>query len=52
VAAGPIGRNAEAAATVGNLAAIFSYSKTKGLFAGKYFIDIYCISINTILIIG
>ncbi|KAI8055004.1 hypothetical protein BDF22DRAFT_674811 [Syncephalis plumigaleata] len=34
VAAGPVGRNAEAAATVGNLAAIFSYSKTKGLFAG------------------
>ncbi|ORX91218.1 DUF500-domain-containing protein [Basidiobolus meristosporus CBS 931.73] len=34
VAAGPIGRNAEAAGTVGNLAAIYSYSKTKGLFAG------------------
>ncbi|RKP26592.1 hypothetical protein SYNPS1DRAFT_13980 [Syncephalis pseudoplumigaleata] len=34
VAAGPVGRNAEAAATVGNMAAIFSYSKTKGLFAG------------------
>ncbi|RKP08570.1 hypothetical protein THASP1DRAFT_15516, partial [Thamnocephalis sphaerospora] len=34
VAAGPIGRNAEAAGTVGNLAAIFSYSKTRGLFAG------------------
>ncbi|KAI9013277.1 hypothetical protein BC832DRAFT_570445 [Gaertneriomyces semiglobifer] len=34
VAAGPIGRNAEAAGTVGNLAAIYSYSKTRGLFAG------------------
>ncbi|KAI9089480.1 hypothetical protein DFS34DRAFT_639362 [Phlyctochytrium arcticum] len=34
VAAGPIGRNAEAAGTVGNFAAIFSYSKTRGLFAG------------------
>jgi hypothetical protein len=34
VAAGPVGRNAEAAGTIGNLAAIFSYSKTKGLFAG------------------
>jgi lipid-binding SYLF domain-containing protein len=34
VAAGPIGRNAEAAGTVNNMAAIFSYSKTRGLFAG------------------
>ncbi|KAI9360872.1 hypothetical protein DFJ73DRAFT_815267 [Zopfochytrium polystomum] len=34
VAAGPIGRNAEAAGTIGNLAAIFSYSKTRGLFVG------------------
>lgn len=34
VAAGPVGRNAEAAATIGNLAAIYSYSKTRGLFAG------------------
>ncbi|ORX92197.1 DUF500-domain-containing protein [Basidiobolus meristosporus CBS 931.73] len=34
VAAGPVGRNAEAAGTVGNFAAIYSYSKTKGLFAG------------------
>eukprot|EP00158_Paraphelidium_tribonemae_P007960 Partr_v1_DN28410_c0_g2_i1_m42098 putative SH3 domain containing, Ysc84-like 1 (S. cerevisiae) len=36
VAAGPVGRTAEAAGAVGNsrLAAIFSYSKTKGLFAG------------------
>jgi len=36
VAAGPIGRNAEAAGTASlkNVAAIFSYSKTKGLFAG------------------
>lgn len=36
LAAGPLGRNAEAAgsATVGAVAAIFAYSKTKGLFAG------------------
>ncbi|KAG0249481.1 hypothetical protein BG011_009264 [Mortierella polycephala] len=36
VAAGPIGRTAEAgaSATVGSFAAIYSYSKTKGLFAG------------------
>lgn len=36
VAAGPLGRNAEAAATasLGSVAAVFSYSKTKGLFAG------------------
>ncbi|AET38446.1 SYLF and SH3 domain-containing protein Ecym_2747 [Eremothecium cymbalariae DBVPG len=36
VAAGPLGRNAEAAATasLSGVAAIFSYSKTKGLFAG------------------
>ncbi|KAJ1554418.1 hypothetical protein HK096_003639 [Nowakowskiella sp. JEL0078] len=34
VAAGPIGRNAEAAGTIGNFAAIYSYSKTRGLFAG------------------
>lgn len=36
VAAGPLGRNAEAAATasVGAIAAVFAYSKTKGLFAG------------------
>lgn len=36
LAAGPLGRNAEAAgaASTGNVAAIFSYSKTKGLFAG------------------
>ncbi|KAI8819352.1 uncharacterized protein EV422DRAFT_568784 [Fimicolochytrium jonesii] len=34
VAAGPVGRNVEAAGTIGNLAAIFSYSKTRGLFAG------------------
>ncbi|KAI8809267.1 hypothetical protein BJ742DRAFT_677130 [Cladochytrium replicatum] len=34
VAAGPLGRNAEAAGTVGNFAAIYSYSKTRGLFAG------------------
>ncbi|CAO3571974.1 unnamed protein product [Mortierella alpina] len=36
VAAGPIGRTAEAgaSATIGSLAAIYSYSKTKGLFAG------------------
>lgn len=36
LAAGPIGRNAEAAgaASTRSLAAVFSYSKTKGLFAG------------------
>ncbi|KAF9900136.1 hypothetical protein EC991_007836 [Linnemannia zychae] len=36
VAAGPIGRTAEAgaSATLGTIAAIYSYSKTKGLFAG------------------
>ncbi|BFZ56704.1 hypothetical protein PYCC9005_003752 [Savitreella phatthalungensis] len=36
VAAGPIGRNAEASASASHRAvsAIFSYSKTKGLFAG------------------
>lgn len=36
VAAGPIGRNAEAAgaASTKGVAAIFAYSKTKGLFAG------------------
>lgn len=36
IAAGPIGRNAEAAgaANTRGVAAIFSYSKTKGLFAG------------------
>ncbi|KAG0204960.1 hypothetical protein BGX28_003261 [Mortierella sp. GBA30] len=36
VAAGPIGRTAEAgaSATIGSIAAIYSYSKTKGLFAG------------------
>lgn len=36
VAAGPFGRNAEAdaSASAGGVAAIFSYSKSKGLFAG------------------
>lgn len=36
VAAGPLGRNAEVAgnASTKNVAAIFAYSKTKGLFAG------------------
>lgn len=36
IAAGPIGRNAEAAgaASTKGIAAVFSYSKTKGLFAG------------------
>lgn len=36
VAAGPLGRNAEVAgnASARNVAAIFSYSKTKGIFAG------------------
>ncbi len=36
LAAGPLGRNAEAAGTASlkSVAAVFSYSKTKGLFAG------------------
>lgn len=34
VAAGPVGRSAEASGTIANLAAVYSYSKTKGLFAG------------------
>ncbi|KAG0670818.1 hypothetical protein C6P43_002835 [Kluyveromyces marxianus] len=36
VAAGPLGRNAEAAASASTagIAAVFAYSKTKGLFAG------------------
>jgi hypothetical protein len=36
VAAGPIGRNAEAAgsASFKHIAPIYSYSKTRGLFAG------------------
>ncbi|CAX43721.1 LAS seventeen-binding protein 3, putative [Candida dubliniensis CD36] len=36
IAAGPLGRSAEAAgtATVGSVSAVFAYSKTKGLFAG------------------
>ena len=34
VAAGPVGRTAEAAGTLGKLAPIFSYSKSKGLFVG------------------
>ncbi|KAH0548050.1 hypothetical protein GP486_008209 [Trichoglossum hirsutum] len=36
IAVGPVGRNAEAAgaASTGGVAGIFSYSKTKGLFAG------------------
>ncbi|KAJ3091762.1 hypothetical protein HK102_013529 [Quaeritorhiza haematococci] len=34
VAVGPLGRTAEAAGTAANFAAIYSYSKSKGLFAG------------------
>ncbi|KNE72150.1 hypothetical protein AMAG_16641 [Allomyces macrogynus ATCC 38327] len=34
VAAGPYGRTAEASATAKNMAAVYSYSKSKGLFAG------------------
>jgi SH3 domain-containing YSC84-like protein 1 len=34
VAAGPTGRTAEFAGTIGKLAPIYSYSKSKGLFAG------------------
>ncbi|KAJ3072226.1 hypothetical protein HDU98_004013 [Podochytrium sp. JEL0797] len=37
IAAGPTGRQAEASGSVGNLAPIYSYSKTKGLFAGVSF---------------
>jgi lipid-binding SYLF domain-containing protein len=34
VAAGPLGRNAEADIALKSPSAIYSYSKTKGLFAG------------------
>lgn len=34
VAAGPLGRSAEASGAVAHLAAVYSYSKSKGLFAG------------------
>eukprot|EP01100_Stratorugosa_tubuloviscum_P009795 TRINITY_DN411_c0_g1_i2.p1 TRINITY_DN411_c0_g1~~TRINITY_DN411_c0_g1_i2.p1 ORF type:complete len:447 (-),score=260.76 TRINITY_DN411_c0_g1_i2:77-1417(-) len=34
IAAGPVGRNAEASGTAQNIAAIYSYSRTRGLFAG------------------
>eukprot|EP01135_Chromosphaera_perkinsii_P004257 Nk52_evm9s273 gene=Nk52_evmTU9s273 len=34
VAVGPLGRNAEAATTLNTVAAVYTYSKTKGLFAG------------------
>ncbi|KAJ2233215.1 hypothetical protein H4R99_006569 [Coemansia sp. RSA 1722] len=34
VAAGPLGRSAEASGAVRNFAAVFSYSKSRGLFAG------------------
>ncbi|KAJ3221222.1 hypothetical protein HDU81_010783, partial [Chytriomyces hyalinus] len=37
IAAGPVGRSAEGAGSVANLAPIYSYSKTKGLFAGVSF---------------
>ncbi len=37
VAAGPVGRSTEAAGTIANMAPIYSYSKTKGLFAGLSF---------------
>lgn len=39
VAAGPVGRNAEASGTasIKNVAAVYSYSKTRGLFAGVSF---------------
>ncbi|KAJ3102841.1 hypothetical protein HK100_004307 [Physocladia obscura] len=37
IAAGPVGRSAEGAGTVGNFAPIYAYSKTKGLFAGVSF---------------
>lgn len=34
VAAGPIGRNAEGDVTVKSISAVYTYSKTRGLFAG------------------
>eukprot|EP00126_Sphaerothecum_destruens_P009854 Sdes_comp20609_c0_seq1m15636 len=34
VALGPLGRNTEASATMRSMAAVYTYSKTKGLFAG------------------
>ncbi|KAI8844296.1 hypothetical protein BJ741DRAFT_655945 [Chytriomyces cf. hyalinus JEL632] len=37
IAAGPVGRSAEGAGSVANMAPIYSYSKTKGLFAGVSF---------------
>ncbi|KAG5461399.1 MAG: hypothetical protein BJ554DRAFT_6416, partial [Olpidium bornovanus] len=36
IAAGPVGRTAEAAGAVRRFAAVFSYSKSKGLFAALY----------------
>ncbi|KAJ3236822.1 hypothetical protein HDU78_004429 [Chytriomyces hyalinus] len=37
IAAGPVGRSAEGAGSIANMAPIYSYSKTKGLFAGVSF---------------
>ena len=34
VAAGPIGRNAEGDVTMKSVSAVYTYSKTRGLFAG------------------
>ena len=34
VAAGPIGRNVEGDVTVKSVSAVYTYSKTRGLFAG------------------
>lgn len=41
MAVGPVGRNAEVAgvAALTQVAAIYSYSKTKGLFAGNMFVE-------------
>ncbi|KAF9433995.1 hypothetical protein BGZ76_008722 [Entomortierella beljakovae] len=41
VAAGPVGRNAEAAGSVSmrSVAAVYSYSKTRGLFAGSIIVE-------------
>lgn len=43
MAAGPIGRTAEAgaSASIGSVAAIYSYSKTKGLFAGQFVFSLF-----------
>jgi lipid-binding SYLF domain-containing protein len=44
IAAGPLGRNVEGSGTLsskGKLAAMYSYSRTKGLFGGQSPISIF-----------